>query len=214
MKAAPALVVDNLSQRYGDLVLFTHLSFRVAAGRALVVTGENGSGKSTLLRTIAGLMAPDAGAVRLEGGADEATIAEQCHHVSFLNATKPELTATENLALWRDILGEGEGAVSIAEALDRLGLSDFANSRVEILSTGLRRRVALARVLVAHRPLWLLDEPTAALDQASCGLVAEMIEAHLKAGGLAVIATHLDLGIEGLDTLDLTPASSTAAASP
>ena len=206
MQPAVKLIVEKLSQRYGDLVLFSDLSFRVEAGRALVVTGENGSGKSTLLRTVAGLMAPAAGGVQLEGGLKDASIAEQCHHVSFLNAIKPELTATENLAHWRDILGAGEGAVSIPEALDRLGLADFANSRVEILSTGLRRRVALAWVLVAYRPLWLLDEPTAALDMAACDLVDAMIEDHLKAGGLAVIATHLDLGIDSFDTLDLTPA--------
>ncbi len=197
------LVVEGLGQRYGDLVLFQDVRFVVGAGRALVVTGDNGSGKSTLLRTLAGLMAPADGSVRLEGLTSDAVIAENCHLVSFANALKPELTAAETLVHWRGILGGGDRGLSVQEALSRLGMSDLASTPAGILSTGLKRRLALARILVAPRPLWLLDEPTAALDLASSRLVATMIREHLKAGGLAVIATHLDLGIDGVETLNL-----------
>jgi heme exporter protein A len=203
------LVVEDLSQAYGDLVLFQGLGFAVASGRALVVTGDNGTGKSTLLRTLSGLMLPTAGSVRLEGGDAETPIAEQCHLVGFQNALKPDLTATETLEQWRDILGPGPDALPIAEALERLGLEQFAQTPAGFLSTGLKRRLALARILVAQRPLWLLDEPTAALDHASSKLVADMIVDHLAAGGLAVIATHLDLGIAGLDALELAPLAAT-----
>lgn len=197
------LVVDSLEQNYGDLVLFRGVSFTVGNGQALVVTGDNGSGKSTLLRTLASLMPPAAGTVTLQGLAPDEVIAEHCHLVSFANALKPELTATQTLVHWRDILGGGDKGLTPAEALEMLGMSALADTPAGILSTGLKRRLALARILVAPRPLWLLDEPTAALDLASSRLVAQMIGRHLKAGGLAVIATHLDLDINGVETLNL-----------
>ena len=197
------LVVQNLGQRYGDLVLFRDVNFAVGNGQALVVTGDNGSGKSTLLRTLAGLMAPALGTVRLDGLDADEVMAEHCHLVSFANALKPEMTATETLVHWRDILGGGNKGPTVPEALNMLGMSALAATPAGILSTGLKRRLALARILVAPRPLWLLDEPTAALDLASSRLVADMIRAHLKAGGLAVIATHLDLDINGVDALNL-----------
>ena len=202
MSSALRFVVKNLSQGYGDLLLFSNLSFTVGSGAAMVVTGDNGTGKSTLLRTLAGLSPPMAGTVRLEGGAVDATIAEQCHLVGPLNAIKLELTIRENLSAWADVLGPGEGA-SVDEALEQFGLDRFADMRAEVLSTGWRRRLALARVLVAERPLWLLDEPTAALDVAASRMVADMIRDHLAVGGLAVIATHLDLGIDGVQTMEL-----------
>ena len=202
------LIVENLSQGYGDLVLFSSINFQVKSGNALVVTGDNGSGKSTLLRTIAGLMRPAKGEVRMLGGLIDGTIAEQCHLVGPLNAIKPELTARENLTAWRGVLGPGNAA-SVDDALEQFGLDRFADMRAEVLSTGWRRRLALARVLVAERPLWLLDEPTAALDVVSSRMVADMISDHLAGGGLAVIATHLDLGIDGLQSLDLSQANAT-----
>ena len=201
------LVVDRLGQRYGDLVLFSGLSFTVPSGGAMVVTGDNGSGKSTLLRTLTGLMPPAEGTVRLDGAPDDAPLAEHCHFVGPLNAIKHELTVRENLSSWRGVLGAGD-AMSVDDALEQFGLDRFADMRAEVLSTGWRRRLALARVLVAERPVWFLDEPTAALDVASSLMVADMIRDHLAAGGLAVVATHLDLGIDGLQTMELRAARS------
>ena len=201
------LVVENVTQHYDHLVRFGPWNFTVPSGSALIVTGDNGSGKSTLLRTLAGLMPPHQGQVRFDGGMPDASIAEQCHHVAYLNAVKPELTAAENLAQWAGILGHGPEALTAEAALDRLGMAAFLNTPAGYLSTGLKRRLALARLLVAPRPLWLLDEPTAALDMAACRAVADVIGEHLDDGGLAVIATHLDLELDGQPTLDLTPAS-------
>lgn len=206
---AMRLVVENLSQRYGDHILFSGLNFSVPSGEGMVVTGDNGSGKSTLLRTLAGLMPPAAGGVRLDGGEGDVPLAEQCHLVGALNAIKLELTVRENLSLWRGVFGGGEGA-SVDEALEIFGLDRFADMRAEVLSTGWRRRLGLARVLVAERPVWFLDEPTAALDLTSSRMVAEMIRQHLAVGGLAVVATHLDLGIDSIRTMHLE--SSTAGA--
>ncbi len=195
------LIVEKLAQRYGDLVLFSGLNFTVSSGHALVVTGDNGTGKSTLLRTLAGLMPPAEGHINFAGGDPDATLAEQCHLVGALNAIKLELTARENLADWRQILGGG--GASVDEALAHFGLDRFADMRAEVLSTGWRRRLALARVLLAERPVWLLDEPTAGLDLASSRMVSDMVRDHLKLGGLAVVATHLDLGIAGVQSLEL-----------
>ena len=196
------LIAENLSQGYDDLAVFEGLSFSVANGQALVVTGTNGSGKSTLLRTIAGLMPPASGSIRLEGGSTETSIAEQCHHVGPLNAIKLELTARENLAHWCGVLG-APSAAKVDAALEKLDLEKFADMPAVVLSTGWRRRLGLARVLVAERPLWLLDEPTAALDLSASRKVSALIRAHLAGGGLAVIATHLDLDIPGALTLEL-----------
>lgn len=204
------LIVENLSQRYGDLVVFAGVTFVIGNGEAIVVTGTNGAGKSTLLRTLAGLTLPAHGSVRLEGGAADTSLAEQCHFVAALNAIKPELTARENLTQWSGVLGGG-GAATVSDALSQLGLVRFADMPALVLSTGWRRRLALARLLVAERPLWLLDEPTAALDIGASRLVSNLIQEHLDAGGLAVIATHLDLGIANAKTLELSLTPSAAA---
>ena len=154
------------------------------------------------MRTIAGLMPPASGSIRLEGGSTETSIAEQCHHVGPLNAIKLELTARENLAHWCGVLG-APSAAKVDAALEKLDLEKFADMPAVVLSTGWRRRLGLARVLVAERPLWLLDEPTAALDLSASRKVSALIRAHLAGGGLAVIATHLDLDIPGALTLEL-----------
>lgn len=203
------LIAENLGQAYGDHLLFAGLSFAVPSGAALIVTGPNGSGKSTLLRTVAGLMRPQSGRVSLEGGAD-ADLAEQCHWVGFANALKSNLTARENLTHWHNILGGNADAPAIEAALARLGVEQFADLPAGILSSGLRRRLALARLLVAARPLWLLDEPTTALDAASTAVVAGLVRAHLEGGGIALIATHLDFGLDPVQRLDLVPAQAAA----
>ena len=200
------LIASNLSQRYDTQPVFSGLDFVLGNGQALVVTGTNGSGKSTLLRTIAGLMRPSDGAIALEGGAEGASIAEQCHLIGPLDAVKPELTARENLTQWAGVLGIGSTA-RVGDALRRLGLERFADMPAVVLSTGWRRRLALARALVAPRPLWLLDEPTAALDLNASKLVSDIIRQHLEEGGLAVIATHLELGLEGVQALELAVAA-------
>jgi heme exporter protein A len=194
------IIVENLACRRLGRLVFERLSFTLAASEALVVTGRNGAGKSSLLAMLAGRLRPDAGAIRSEG-LGERTLAERMHFVGHRDALKSALTAEENLAFARDLLGDP--ALSPREALAAVGVEHAASLPVAYLSAGQRRRVALARVLVAHRPLWLLDEPTAALDAAAQDIFLHLMTAHLAGGGLIVAATHAPLGIGGAKELRL-----------
>jgi heme exporter protein A len=195
------LVAENLTLERGGRRLFAGLSFEASAGEALIVTGPNGAGKSSLLRGLSGFLAFAKGSVRLEGGAAEASLQEQTHYLGHADALKAALTAAENLSFWAQMLG-GSGA-EVVPALSRLGLPHVADFPVRALSAGQKRRVALARLLVAPRPLWLLDEPTTALDVAAQGLFADVMRAHLQGGGIVVAATHAPLGLEGAKSLRL-----------
>ncbi len=165
------------------------------------MTGPNGAGKTTLLRAVAGLIRPEAGKVSLEGGEADATVGEQCHFVGHLNAVKPSLTAIENLRFWKDALGGDEQP--LARALERFGLGEMADVPGGYLSAGQKRRIGLARLLVAQRPVWLLDEPTVSLDAASVSTFAAIVAEHLAGGGIAIAATHVPLGIAGARELRL-----------
>jgi heme exporter protein A len=184
------LVVEDLACVRGGRRLFQGLSCTVAAGDALLVTGPNGAGKTSLLRLIAGLLRPAAGRIALEGTEADRTIGMSAHFVGPLEAVKGALSAQENLSFVRALLGGGE---NVAAALARLGLETLANFPTRMLSTGQRRRLALARLLVAPRPLWLLDEPTAGLDADGQKTLATIVAAHLAKGGLVVAATHAPL---------------------
>jgi heme exporter protein A len=195
----------------GGRTVLSGLSFEARAGAALVLTGPNGAGKSSLLRAIAGLLPLAAGAFALEGGADEASIGEQTHYLGHADALKGALTAAENLAFWAAMLGGDSSRRALGAALTRLGLAHVADFPVRALSAGQKRRVALARLLLAPRSLWLLDEPTAALDSAAQALFAAIMREHLSASGLIVAATHAPLGLDGAETLALGAQSRIAA---
>ncbi len=194
------LIAENLSGERSGETVFSDVGFSLGEGQALLVTGPNGSGKSTLLRVIAGLLPAAAGRVGLEddGGAF-ASVAAACHYLGHHNAMKPTLSVAENLSFWRDFCGEARSGVE--EALEAVGLGGIGYLPFGYLSTGQRRRTAIARLLVSHRPLWLLDEPTAGLDKASEALLAKLMTAHCKAGGIIVAATHLPLGLEQAEEL-------------
>src|SRR4051812_28062088 len=185
---------DNLACRRSGRLVFEGLSFTLSDGAALIVTGRNGAGKSSLLGILAGRLAPAAGALSI-AGAGERTLPECLHFVGHRDALKGALTAEENLAFARDLLGDA--ALAPRAALAAVGLEHAAALPVAYLSAGQRRRVALARLLVAHRPVWLLDEPTAALDAAAQATLVRLMRAHLAAGGLLVAATHQPLELEG-----------------
>jgi heme exporter protein A len=188
------LVAEHLGLERGARRLFAGLSFTLSQGEALIVTGPNGAGKSSLLRGLAGLLRFAEGKAALEGGQAELTMPEQTHYLGHADSLKSALTAGENLEFWSALLGGGaEGA---SAALGRLGLPHVADFPVRALSAGQKRRVALARLLVAKRPLWLLDEPTTALDAAAQDLFASLMREHLAGGGIVVAATHAPLGIE------------------
>ena len=196
-----SLAARGLACLRGGRLVFEGLDFKVAGGEALVLTGPNGSGKSSLLRQIAGLLEIAAGEIAFAGGDPERSIGEQAHYVGHLDALKPPMSVLETVRFWAVYLG---GDVSSADAaLDEMALSTLADLPVAYLSAGQRRRVALARLAAVRRPLWLLDEPTVALDAESVGRLRGFMAAHLAGGGIIVAATHLDLGLGNAKTLHL-----------
>jgi heme exporter protein A len=177
----------------GGREVFSGLDFDASAGEALAVTGSNGSGKTSLLRLIAGLLTMAGGSIGLEGGEAELTLPEQAHYLGHRDALKPALSVTENLAFWRDFLG-GE-ASDVGTSLSTVGLDHAVHLPAAYLSAGQRRRLSIARLLAVRRPVWLLDEPTNALDAAGQSMFAALMGDHLARGGLIVAATHAPLGI-------------------
>ncbi|WP_028758041.1 heme ABC exporter ATP-binding protein CcmA [Rhizobium sp. BK212] len=199
---------ENLAARRGEDLIFVNISFHLAAGEALVLTGKNGSGKSTLLRVAAGLLRPEKGTVifRDEKGGEDRHPGEVSHYLGHRNAMKNELTVAENLDFWRAFLANPGGAagLSVEDAADAVGLSGITHLPFGYLSAGQQRRMAFAKLLVAHRPIWILDEPTAALDASADRLFAELIAAHLTKGGIVLAATHQPLGVENARELKMT----------
>ncbi|MDQ0456686.1 heme ABC exporter ATP-binding protein CcmA [Rhizobium paknamense] len=200
------LIARNLAARRGEDLLFSGISLVLSKGEALVLTGRNGSGKSTLLRVLAGLMRPEMGEALCESPGDEPRpVREFSHYLGHRNGMKAELTVAENLAFWKTFLGDHDKGCGIAieEAADRVGLGGITHLPYGYLSAGQQRRFAMARLLVAHRPVWLLDEPTAALDSAADSLFSSLVRAHLSAGGLVVAATHQPLGLDAPQRLEM-----------
>jgi heme exporter protein A len=186
------LTAHNLRCDRGGRTVFAGIGFALEAGELLQLTGPNGSGKSSLLRLIAGLSEPVEGTLSLTGGHAELTIGQQAHLVAHQDAVKAALTVRENLAFWQGFLGGGDVGAALA-AFDLKRLADFPAA---LLSAGQKRRLALARLALVPRVLWLLDEPTAGLDAASQGGLADVMAAHLAKGGMIAAATHVPLGLE------------------
>jgi heme exporter protein A len=177
----------------GGREVFSGLSFEASSGDAIAVVGPNGSGKTSLLRLIAGVLAPAGGSIRLEGGESELTLSEQSHYLGHRDALKPALTVSENLDFWRGFLGGTSS--NPAESLALVELDHAARLPAAFLSAGQRRRLSIARLLTVQRPIWLLDEPTNALDTAGQKLFANLMGDHLARGGLIIAATHTPLGV-------------------
>lgn len=187
----------------GDMVLADNIGLDVAPGTGLLLRGPNGAGKSTLLLTLAGLLPPLSGSVDFPGHDPET--GPVLHHCGHRNAVRPRLEVLETLQFWAAI--NGADGLAAPAALDRVGLARAARLDAAYLSAGQQRRLALARLLVSPRPVWLLDEPSAALDVAGQALLTDLLDAHFAAGGLAVIATHDAIAARGLTTLTLGAAS-------
>ncbi len=168
-------------------VVFSDISFRLEAGQSAELRGVNGAGKSSLLRVVAGLVPLAGGTLTLNG---ESEFATQCHYAGHLDGLKPAMTVLENLQFWEDCFDGGD----VDAALAAFALRDLRDVAVQILSAGQRRRLALSRLLLSHRTLWLLDEPMTALDAASQEKLYGHMKTHLAQGGMILVATHGDLG--------------------
>lgn len=186
------LGVDSLTVTRGGVPVLEGVSFDVSAGEALILRGPNGSGKTTLLRTIAGLQPALEGQVN----APEESIAYAAHS----DGLKANLTVSENLSFWAEIFGGGD----VSSAVERFDLKSLSDRPAHSLSAGQKRRLGLARLLVTGRPIWVLDEPTVSLDAFAVAMFADVVKAHLADCGVALIATHIDLGLDA-KTFDVGP---------
>jgi heme exporter protein A len=191
----PVLAARNLTVSRGGRQLFAGLSFEVPAGSVLLLRGANGAGKTSLLLALSGAIRVESGETVFPGDNAEAEPASRMHLLLVQNAVKPRLTVGENLAFWRVV--NGPTGIAAGVALEQVGLGGLEAIEAGHLSTGQTRRLALARLLVSRRPIWLLDEPSTGLDTDGEALVREMIVSHCAGGGIAVVATHHDLGLEG-----------------
>lgn len=185
---ACTLSAQTLACRRGERVLFRALELELAAGEACHITGANGVGKSSLLRILAGLLRPFAGSVVSVGTIG---LVDETH------ALDPHLPLGRALGFWSALDGAEAGVT------DRLGLSDLLDVPVRYLSTGQKKRAALARLIGQAAPIWLLDEPLNGLDRAAMALAQELVTEHLAAGGLAVIASHQPFALNKIQHIDL-----------
>ena len=192
-----SLTAEKLACARGERRVFSDLDFAVGAGEVLVVEGANGAGKTSLLRLVAGFLAPVSGVVTF--GLDTGVITdgeERGRHVGWLghqDGIKPQMTAGEQLEFYARLYGAAGAA---APVLERVGLLRQREFPCRYLSAGQKKRLGLARLILSGRPLWLLDEPFAALDSAGRALAAELMRGHCAQGGIVVAATHDQLGLD------------------
>jgi len=189
-KSAGLLEVSGLTLSRGGRVLLSNIGFTLASGEKLLVRGPNGAGKSSLLLALAGVLRPEAGRIAWHLGETP-----QIHYFGHATALKPHLTLAETLNFWRAVNGAGE--MPAGPALEAVGLGGLEAIEAGHLSAGQGKRLALSRLLVSPRRVWLLDEPTASLDVEGHARVAGLIDAHTASGGIAIVATHDELALAG-----------------
>ncbi len=201
------LRVNNLSLERSGRQILSDINFALKEGEALLLRGDNGVGKTSLLMSIAGYLHINSGEIEWEikrdtkreegeewGEEEENLLIKNLHFIGHQQAIKPHLTLEENLLFWCQLYGGEEKWVQ--EALIRVGLANAISYQAALLSAGQSKRLSLARLLVANRPIWLLDEPSSALDKNGDKLVADLIDEHLDGGGIAIIATHLNIELK------------------
>ena len=198
------LSVENMGLERAGQEIVSGISFVLQAGEALIVTGENGSGKSTTLRGVSGLLPLAAGSISLEdetGKLFENPVREYCHYLGHLNGMKMSLSVRENLEFWQEFMGDKH--LGIEEALEEVDLAHTIDLPFNYLSAGMKRRVAIARLLVSDRPIWVLDEPTAGLDAQSVEVFTALTKAFVEDNGILIAATHLPLGLDNSKTMEI-----------
>ncbi len=191
------LEARSLACERGGRLIFKDLDFAIKGGEGVELRGPNGAGKSSLLRLLAGLNKPAAGTLTLTGASHEDR-ASEAHYIGHHEAVKPALSVRENLEFWTSFLGGESSANFTAFRLEKL-----TEDEARYLSEGQRRRLALSRLVSVPRPIWLLDEPTVGLDQAALADLRRETEAHLAQGGIVIAATHADLGLKSIRTLEI-----------
>jgi heme exporter protein A len=199
----PGIALHALACDRGGRRVFEGVQAALSPGDALVVRGTNGSGKSSLLRVLAGYIPAGDGTIAWNGADirdDIGLYQSRLHYVGHLDGVKPVLSVRENIALWSVLMGD---SMDIDAALSHFGLAKLADLPAKYLSAGQKRRLNLARLGASRRPLWLLDEPAVSLDAQSVAQLEALIADHRRAGGIAIIATHNDLNIEGATVLRL-----------
>ena len=197
------LIGEGLACERGGRELFREIAIQLDQSEGLLIEGPNGSGKTTLIRAIAGLGRFFTGRLTLEGGEAEASLGEQAHYVGHADAIKPQLTVAENLAFWAHFLGGGPSGGNVDAGLDAFGLHDIADLPAQFLSAGQQRKLALSRLTLVRRPIWLLDEPGTALDRAAQTELAGLMDAHVQGGGILLATTHMELGASFAQRLTL-----------
>ncbi len=193
------LKITDLSCAHQQIHLFTHLSCQINPGNALIIQGPNGSGKSSLLRLLAGLTTPTNGHIYWQDKTittDLRAYQLQLHFISHQNGLKLSLTALENLQLMQTLAQDR--SQDIEKILATFALSQQKQVQANYLSAGQKRRLALARLLLIKKPLWLIDEPLTALDIATQALFLSLLETHLQQGGIAVLSTHHALSVNAM----------------
>ena len=199
------LHLKNLTLRRGARLLIKDFSFKLAAGESVLIKGPNGVGKTTLLRTIAGYITPEAGRIELSTTdakeAPERT--EPLHYIGHKNGFRASLTVLENLHFWQQFYNPTANLGTIAE---NFALTPLLNIKAGYLSQGQQRRLALSRLAIAPRPLWLLDEPTVSLDIKSSEMIADIAQHHVQNDGLLIVISHIPLSLEFTKEIELEPA--------
>ncbi|MDH3513547.1 MAG: cytochrome c biogenesis heme-transporting ATPase CcmA [Gammaproteobacteria bacterium] len=201
------LEVIDLECVRGDRPLFSHLSFSLRPGELLHVTGVNGSGKTTLLRTLCGLTRPQSGEIRWNGTGIK-KLGDEYHsqlaYVGHTNGIQGDLTPLENLGVAASLSGSTDKSPSqIGATLERLGLKAYHHFPSKILSQGQKRRLALARLVVGRKPLWILDEPLSGLDVDSVSLMTTILMEHLAQGGMIIVTSHQEIDVETKTVLQI-----------
>lgn len=204
------LIASDITCFRGGRHVLEGVSFDLEPGVASVLRGPNGSGKSTLLRVIAGLVDHQDGKLTWlddtgsEVDEDETAVSSLFHYIGHLDAVKPNLSVHENLDFWARFYGVPE---DVTRALETLGIASLRDVPGAFLSAGQKKRLALARLLLGGRPLWILDEPSVSLDVEGVALVASLMKAHCEAGGMLLVTTHVDIGLahDAIQPLRLLP---------